>query len=92
MDEQDLDAVVKMTLRDGKWLMGEDPEHYSGTYRIIGDKLVFEWGESTLTFEFERDGDGTLQLTPLPPMDGGDAVIWAGGPWQRVGPPVRDIP
>jgi len=93
VDEEDLAAVVKMTLRDGKWLMGEeDPEHYSGTYRIVGDKLVFEWGEATLAFEFDRDGDGTIQLTPLPPMDGGDAVIWAGGPWQRVGPPVREIP
>jgi hypothetical protein len=93
VDEEDLSAVGKMTLRDGKWLMGDtDPKHYSGTYRIVGDKLVFEWGEATLAFEFADDGDGTIQLTPLPPMDGGDAVVWAGGPWQRVGPPVRDIP
>jgi len=93
VDEQDLDTLGKMTLRDGRWLMGDtDPEHYSGTYRIVGDKLVFAWGEATLAFEFARDGDGTIQLTPLPPMDGGDAVVWAGGPWQRVGPPVRDIP
>jgi TRAP-type C4-dicarboxylate transport system substrate-binding protein len=93
LDEQDVGALGQMTLRDGKWLMGHtDPEHYSGTYAIAGDRLVFEWGESTLTFEFTRDGDGTIELTPLPPMDGGDAVIWTGGPWQRVGPPVRDIP
>ena len=93
LDEQDVGALGKMTLRDGKWLMGDtDPEHYSGTYAIAGDRLVFEWGERTLTFEFTRDGDGTIKLTPLPPMDGGDAVIWTGGPWQRVGPPVRDIP
>jgi TRAP-type C4-dicarboxylate transport system substrate-binding protein len=93
VEEQDLGAVGKMTLRNGRWLMGdEDPEHYSGTYRIVGDNLVFEWGEGTLTFEFARDGDGTIQLTPLRPMDGGDAVVWAGGPWQRVGPPVRDVP
>ena len=93
VDEQDLGTVGKMTLRDGRWLMGDtDPEHYSGTYRIVGDTLVFDWDGSTLTFEFARDSDGTIQLTPLPPMDGGDAVVWAGGPWQRVGPPVRDIP
>lgn len=93
VDEEDLNTLGKMTLRDGRWLMGDtDPEHYSGTYRIVGDKLVFEWGESTLTFEFAHDGDGTIQLTPLRPMNGGDAVVWAGGPWQRVGPPVRDIP
>ena len=84
----------KMTLRDGRWLLGEGTTRRtsSGTYGIVGDKLVFEWGESTLTFEFARDGDGTIQLTPLPPMNAGDAVVWAGGPWQRVGPPVRDIP
>jgi C4-dicarboxylate-binding protein DctP len=92
--EGDLSAVGKMTLRDGRWLLGDDdsPEDDSGTYRIVGDKLVFEWGETTLTFEFARDGDGTIRLTPLPPMNVGDAVVWGGAPWQRVGPPVRDIP
>ena len=92
-DGQDLSVVGKMTLRDGRWLLGEDySEEDSGTYRIVGDKLVFDWGVSTLTFEFARDGDGTIRLTPLPPMNAGDAVVWGGAPWQRVGPPVRDIP
>ena len=37
--------VGKMTLRDGKWLMGDtDPEDYSGTYDIAGNRLVFDWG------------------------------------------------
>ena len=82
-----------MTLRDGKWLMGEDdPEDYSGTYEIAGNRLVFDWEGDILTFEFTRDDDGTIQLEPLPPMNPGDAVVWAGGPWRRVGPPVRDIP
>ena len=92
--EEDLSAVGKMTLRDGRWLLGDDdsPEDDSGTYRIVGDKLVFEWSDTTLAFEFARDGDGTIRLTPLPPMNVGDAVVWGGAPWQRVGPPVRDIP
>jgi TRAP-type C4-dicarboxylate transport system substrate-binding protein len=91
--EQDVGTVGKMTLRDGGWLMGdEDPEQYSGTYKIVRDKLVFDWGESTLAFEFARDGDGTIHLKPLRPMNVGDAVVWAGGPWRRVGPPVRDVP
>ena len=81
-----------MTLRDGKWLMGEtDPEDYSGTYEIVGNRLVFDWRGDILTFAFTRDADGTIQLEPLPPMSTGDAVVWAGGPWRRVGPPVRDI-
>jgi TRAP-type C4-dicarboxylate transport system substrate-binding protein len=91
--KEDLSVVGKMTLRDGRFLLGDDPaEHDSGSYRIVGDKLVFDWDETTLTFEFARDGDGTIQLTPLPPMNVGDAVVWGGAPWQRVGPPVRDIP
>jgi hypothetical protein len=73
--------------------MGEtDPEDYSGTFEIKGDRLVFDWGDNTLTFTFDRDADGGLTLKPVPPMDVGDAVVWAGGPWRRVGPPVRAIP
>ena len=90
---RDVGAVAKMTLRDGKWVMGDtDPEDYSGTYEIIGSRLVFDWGGAILTFEFTRDDDGTIRLDPLPPMDPGDAVVWTGAPWQRVGPPVREIP
>ena len=92
-DSEDVGLAGKMTLRDGEWLLGEtDPEHYSGTYEIIGDRIVFDWSDTTLTFTFERHADGTLELKPVPPMDRGDRVVWAGGPWQRVGPPVRDIP
>jgi TRAP-type C4-dicarboxylate transport system substrate-binding protein len=90
---EDVDLVGKMTLRDGKWRLGdEDPEAYSGTFEIIGDRLVFDWAGTTLTFTFERHADGGLDLEPVPPIDPGDAVVWAGGPWRRVGPPVRDIP
>ena len=91
-NEEALSAVGKMTLRDGRFFLGDDPAEGVGSYRIVGDKLVFDWGEIKLTFEFARDGDETIQLTPLPPMNVGDAVVWAGAPWQRVGPPVRDIP
>ncbi|MBA3261993.1 MAG: TRAP transporter substrate-binding protein DctP [Thermoleophilaceae bacterium] len=92
-DDEDIGAVGKMTLRDGKWLLGlEDPEGNSGTYEIVGNRLVFDWGGDILTFEFAREGDGTIQLEPLRPMNPGDAVVWAGGPWRRVGPPVREIP
>jgi TRAP-type C4-dicarboxylate transport system substrate-binding protein len=91
--DEEVGTLGKMTLRDGKWLMGDtDPEDYSGTYAIAGDRLMFDWGESMLTFVFARDDDGTIQLKPLRPMNSGDAVVWAGGPWRRVGPPVRDIP
>jgi TRAP-type C4-dicarboxylate transport system substrate-binding protein len=90
---EDVGTIGKMTLRDGEWRMGEeDPEDYSGTYRIRGDHLVFDWSGTTLTFAFKRAADGDLALSPVPPMNLGDAVVWAGGRWQLVGPPVRDIP
>jgi TRAP-type C4-dicarboxylate transport system substrate-binding protein len=90
---EDVGTIGKMTLRDGKWRLGEeDPEEYSGTYRIRGDHIVFDWAGNTLTFAFKRAADGGLALTPIPPMDLGDAVVWAGGRWRLVGPPVRDIP
>jgi TRAP-type C4-dicarboxylate transport system substrate-binding protein len=92
--DRDIGTLGKMTLRDGKWLIGEgdNPEDNSGTYEIIGGRLVFQWGDSTLVFKFTRDQDGTLRLTPVPPINAGDALVWAGGPWRRVGPPIRDIP
>ena len=90
---EDIGTIGKMTLRDGKWRLGEeDPEAYSGTVEIIDNRLVFDWAGTTLTFTFDRHADGGLDLKPVPPMDPGDAVVWAGGPWRRVGPPVRDIP
>jgi TRAP-type C4-dicarboxylate transport system substrate-binding protein len=92
--KEDLSVVGKMTLRDGRWLLGDDdsPEDDSGTYRIVGNNLVFDWGDVTLTFEFAREREGNIRLKPQPSMNVGDAVVWAGGPWRRVGPPVRDIP
>jgi TRAP-type transport system periplasmic protein len=92
-DEAEVGTVPKMTLRDGKWRMGdEDPEAYSGTYKIVGSRIVFDWGGDILTFAFTRDADKTIHLEPIPPMNPGDAGVWAGGPWRHVGPPVRDIP
>lgn len=90
---EDIGTIGKMTLRNGGWVMGEiDPEDYSGTYAIVGNRLVFDWAGATLTFGFKRHAGGDIDLKPIPPMDGGDAVVWAGGRWRLVGPPVREIP
>jgi TRAP-type C4-dicarboxylate transport system substrate-binding protein len=92
-NDPDVGTVGRMTLRDGRWLMGDvEPEKYSGSYEIRGPFLVFDWVGRKLTFRFRRDEDGGLRLRPIPPIDRGDAVVMAGGPWRRVGPPVRDIP
>jgi TRAP-type C4-dicarboxylate transport system substrate-binding protein len=93
VDARAVGTIGKMTLRDGEWVMGDtDPEDYSGTYEIKGHHLVFDWSGSILAFRVDRLADGALDLTPIPPMDPGDAAVWSGGDWRRVGPPVREIP
>jgi TRAP-type C4-dicarboxylate transport system substrate-binding protein len=91
--DPDIGSVVTMTLLDGRWLLGKDP-HYSGTFEVEGDRLVFDWPTeaSVLTFTFKRGGGGMLDVKPVLPMDRGDQFVWASSPWQRVGPPVRDVP
>lgn len=93
-DSEDVGNVVTMTLREGKWLLGETDGGDTGTFTITNDRLVFDWPAtaSTLTFTHTRHSDGTLEIKPVPPMDSGDRVVWAGGRWRRIGPPVRDIP
>jgi hypothetical protein len=91
--DPDIGSVNTATLRDGRWLFGTDP-HYSGTFETRGNRLLFDWpGEGyVLTFTFERDRNGSLDLKPVLPMDRGDQFVWASEPWRRVGPPVRDVP
>ena len=92
-DDADIGSVVTMTLRDGRWQLGED-EFYSGTYSVRGNRLVFDWPSAAgiLTFRFERDDGGSLDVEPVLPMDRGDQFVWGSETWRRVGPPVRDVP
>jgi TRAP-type C4-dicarboxylate transport system substrate-binding protein len=93
-NDPDIGSVVTMTLRSGRWLLGDDP-HYSGTFQVEGNRLVFDWPSeaSVLTFTFRRDGADMLVVKPVLPMDRGDQFVWGSAPaWRRVGPPVRDVP
>ena len=92
--DPDIGSVVTMTLRSGRWLLGDDP-HYSGTFEVEGNRLVFDWPSeaSVLTFAFRHEGADTLVMKPVLPMDRGDQFVWGSAPaWRRVGPPVRDVP
>jgi TRAP-type C4-dicarboxylate transport system substrate-binding protein len=93
-DDEDIGNVVTMTLRDGRWLLGDTNGGDAGTYQITGDRLVFDWPAtgSTPTLKFTRRADGTLDVKPVLPMERGDRFVWASAPWKRVGPPVRTIP
>jgi TRAP-type C4-dicarboxylate transport system substrate-binding protein len=87
-------VVNTAILRDGKWLFPGGDSPASGRYAIAGNRIAFDWPSVgyALTFTFARDHDGTLHLTPVPPMDRGDQWVWAGGPWRRAGSPVRTLP
>jgi TRAP-type C4-dicarboxylate transport system substrate-binding protein len=85
-DDPDIGMVVEMTLNDGRWHGGDA----SGTYRIVGDRIVIEWPAEALTntFTFERRAGGDLDLDPVLPMDPGDQFNTASETWRRVGPPI----
>jgi TRAP-type C4-dicarboxylate transport system substrate-binding protein len=57
------------------------------TYSVTGDRITFdapEYGYS-MTFTFSVDGKGNLHLTPVPPMDKGDAFQCSYKPWTKIG-------
>jgi hypothetical protein len=81
-----------MTLRNGKWQIGEGSDGSAGTYKVTGNRIAFSWTNAVLIFTFSRDRDGTLHLTPDRSVERGDRFVWSSEPWRRIGPPVRDIP
>lgn len=93
-DDPDIGTVSMMTLRNGRWLGGEGEDASTGTYRIVGDRLIFEWPAEALTstFTFKRRANGDLHLDAVLPMDAGDRFQMSSAPWRRVGPPVRLMP
>ncbi len=57
------------------------------TYSVDGDRIRYdapEYGYS-MTFTFSADGKGNLHLTPVPPMDKGDAFQCSYKPWTKIG-------
>jgi TRAP-type transport system periplasmic protein len=57
------------------------------TYSVTGDRIMFnapEYGYS-MTFAFSADDRGNLDLTPVPPMDKGDAFQCSYKVWTKIG-------
>jgi TRAP-type C4-dicarboxylate transport system substrate-binding protein len=57
------------------------------TYSVTGHRITLDipdFGYS-LTFTLSVDGKGNLHLTPVQPMDHGDAVLWSTKPWIKIG-------
>jgi TRAP-type transport system periplasmic protein len=86
--DPELDAFPQVTtvkLHDGK----ADGSCFGqgATYTVGGDRITFaspEFGYSA-TFTFSVDGKGNLHLTPVPPIDKGDAFQCSYKPWTRIG-------
>jgi hypothetical protein len=82
-DDPDYPTTNTVWLRDGSFRSGP----LRATYSVTGDRITFdvpEFGYS-LTFTLSVDGKGNLHLTPVQPMDHGDAVLWSTKPWIKIG-------
>jgi len=80
-------GTMTVTLRDGEWSMKETAtsDTGSGTYTVKGDRIIFDWNSSQLTFTYSADAQGNLRLRPVEPMDAGDRFVWSTRPWTKVG-------
>ncbi len=84
--------VITTVLRDGSWRANSSDPPDQGTYGVSGNRITFTLGADTMRFTFRRDPDGTLHLTPIRPIDPGDAWIMSGAAWRRLGPPIARLP
>ena len=86
--DPELDAFPQVTtvkLQDGKVDGGCFGP--GATYSVSGDRITFNSPESgySTTFTFAVDGKGNLHLTPVPPMEKGDAFQCSYKAWTKIG-------
>ena len=77
--------VTTVTLEDGQVDGGCFGQ--GATYSLDDDRITFdapEYGYS-MTFAFSADDKGNLDLTPVPPMDKGDAFQCSYKVWTKLG-------
>ena len=78
-------SPTTITLHDGSMTGGCFEQ---GTYTVAGDRITFhssEYGTDS-TVRFKRANNGDLTLTPVPPMDPGDAFACFYKPWEKDAP------
>jgi TRAP-type transport system periplasmic protein len=81
----ELPSVTTVKLHDGQVKGGCFGQ--GSTYAVNDDRITFdspEYGYS-LTFTFSADDKGNLHLTPVPPMDTGDAFQCSYKVWTKIG-------
>jgi TRAP-type transport system periplasmic protein len=86
--DPELDAFPQVTtvkLQDGKVDGGCFGP--GATYSVTGYRITFNSPESgySTTFTFAVDGKGNLHLTPVPPMEKGDAFQCSYKAWTKIG-------
>ena len=77
--------VTTVRLKDGH-LEGGCFGEAGGTYTVDDDRITFDSFEydANLTVTFSADDEGNLHLTPVPPMDPGDAFTCFYKPWTKI--------
>jgi TRAP-type transport system periplasmic protein len=84
-EDQAFPIVDTIRLRDGQVTGGCWGE--GAYYSLSGNRITLTSLEDgfTTTFTFAVDGKGNLRLTPVQPMDPGDAFQCAYNPWIKIG-------
>jgi len=64
----------------------QNPKGLRGSYSVDGNRITFQFTEFNYanTFTFRIDDAGDLHLTPVPPMDPGDAFLLSHEPWTKI--------
>ena len=78
-------AVTTIRLEDGQ-LEGGCFGRDGGTYSVEGNRITFHSVEfdTDSTVTFSRDDKGNLNLSPVPPIDPGDAFTCFYKPWTKI--------
>jgi hypothetical protein len=84
-EEDQFPNVSTVKLQDGQVEGGCFGQ--GATYSVTGNRIRFETPEYGyhMTFTFSRDAKGNLRLTPVQPMDPGDAFQCSYKPWIKIG-------
>jgi TRAP-type C4-dicarboxylate transport system substrate-binding protein len=78
-------SITTITLNDGH-LQGGCFGSGGGTYSVDGNQITFYSVDAGYSSKvtFTRDDHGSLYLTPVPPMDPGDAFTCFSKPWIKI--------
>jgi TRAP-type transport system periplasmic protein len=84
-EAEEFPVVETITLKDGE-LEGGCFGAYGGTYWVEDDRITFDSVEydPNVTVTFAVDDQGNLELTPVPPIDPGDAFQCFYKPWTKI--------